>query len=110
MGRNCEGAALYVVFSSEAGRLVQMRGYQPPLALCANPHGPRDPTQSVCCSRIRSRLDSGALMRETTHKATASMEILTKAVRFFRLGWHLGVLSLSWITGGMQVGFLSRLE
>ena len=31
-----------------------MRGYQPPLALCANPHGPRDPTQSVCCSYRKS--------------------------------------------------------
>jgi len=31
-----------------------MRGYQPPLALCGNPHGPRDPTQSVCCSYRKS--------------------------------------------------------
>jgi hypothetical protein len=63
-----------------------MRGYQPPLALCANPHGPRDPTQSVCCSRIATRLNSGALMREKVHKATASMDIFPKALRFFRLG------------------------
>jgi hypothetical protein len=57
MERSREDAALYVVFSGEAGRLVQMRGHQPPLALCANPHGPRDPTQSVCCSPVASRLD-----------------------------------------------------
>jgi len=66
-----------------------MRGYQPPLALCANPHGPRDPTQSVCRSRIATRMDSGALTRTTA--ATASMEILIKALQI-RFGQHVDVL------------------